>query len=187
VGSPLLDAIGSRRSYSVVTADAPGRAELLPLVHAAARAADHGALRPWRLIELRGPARAVLGEALVASAGLDGSAAAKLAAKPLRASLLIAVVACRRSSNKVPYWEQEAAAAGVAPLLSLLLEEAGWGVLWRPGAHTRTEPVRRVHELADSEELLGWLYVGGIPDTAKPAVRPPLAPADFLTSLPLPR
>ncbi|WEO76607.1 nitroreductase family protein [Cryobacterium sp. SO2] len=185
MGSPLLDAIGARRSYSVVTADAPGRAELLPLVQAAARAADHGALRPWRLIELRGEARAALGDAFVASAGLDGPAAAKLAAKPLRASLLIAVVASRRSSDKVPHWEQDAAAAGVAHLLSLLLEDAGWGVMWRTGAHTRTGPVRRVHGLADSEELLGWLYVGGIPDTAKPAVRPPLTPTDFLTSLPL--
>ena len=183
MGSPLLDAIGSRRSYSVVTADAPGRAELLPLVQAAARAADHGALRPWRLIELRGPARAALGEALVASAGLDGSAAAKLAAKPLRAELLIAVVASRRPSHKVAVWEQDATAAGVAHLLSLLLEEAGWGVMWRTGPHTRTEPVRRVHGLTDKEELLGWLYVGGVPAATKPAIRQPLDPAEYLTPL----
>jgi nitroreductase len=186
VGSPLLDAIGSRRSYPVVTMDAPGRAELLPLVQAAARAADHGALRPWRLIELRGDARGALGEAFVVSAGLEGRAAAKLAAKPLRASLLIAVVASRRPSHKVADWEQDATAAGVAHLLSLLLEEAGWGVMWRTGAHTRSEPVRRVHGLAANEELLGWLYVGGIPTATKPASSPPVSPDDVLTPLPLP-
>lgn len=184
MAAPLLDAIGSRRSYSVVTTEAPGRADLLPLVQAAARAADHGALRPWRLIELRGEDRTALGDAFVECAGLEGPAAAKLAAKPLRASLLLAVVASRRPSPKVAGWEQDATAAGVAHLLSLLLEEAGWGVMWRTGGHTRAEPVRRVHGLADSEELLGWLYVGGIPATTKPATRLPLDPADFLTPLP---
>lgn len=184
--SAVFDAISSRRSYSAVTADAPGPAELLPLVQAAARAADHGALRPWRLIELRGEARAALGDALVASAGLHGAAAAKLAGKPLRASLLVAVVASRQPSEKVPHWEQDATAAGVAHLLSLLLENAGWGVMWRTGGHTRAEPVRRLHGLADSEELLGWLYVGGVPATAKPAVRPAIDPSAYLTPLPLP-
>ena len=182
--SAVFDAISSRRSFSAVTEDAPGRAELLPLVRAAARAADHGALRPWRLIELRGDDRVALGTALAASAGLEGAAAAKLAGKPLRASLLLAVVASRQPSEKVPHWEQDAAAAGVAHLLTLLLEDAGWGAMWRTGGHTRSEPVRRLHGLAETEELLGWLYVGGIPASAKPAVRPPIDPAAFLTPLP---
>ena len=125
-----------------------------------------------------------MANALAAAAGLDGPAAAKLADKPLRASLLLAVVASRRASPKVPVWEQDATAAGVAHLLSLLLEDAGWGVMWRTGGHTRAEQVRRMHGLADSEELLGWLYVGGIPDAVKPMVRPPVDPEDFLTALP---
>ena len=182
--SAVLDAIASRRSYSVVTADAPGRDELVPLIQAAARASDHGALRPWRIIELRGDARAALGAALVAAAGFEGPAAAKLAGKPLRASLLLALVARRRPSHKVPDWEQDAAAVGVAHFLSLLLEDAGWGVMWRTGGHTRAEPVRQVHGLADGEELLGWLYVGGIPENVKPAVRQPVNTDDHLSALP---
>jgi len=182
--SAVLDAIASRRSYSVVTTDAPGRDELVPLIQAAARASDHGALRPWRIIELRGDARAALGDAFVAAAGLEGPAAVKLAGKPLRASLLLALVASRRPSHKVPAWEQDAAAAGVAHFLGLLLEDAGWGVMWRTGGHTRAEPVRQVHGLAAGEELLGWLYVGGIPETTKPAVRQPVDVDDYLSALP---
>ncbi|HEY0261298.1 MAG TPA: nitroreductase family protein, partial [Lacisediminihabitans sp.] len=110
-----------------MTSEAPAHDQLLPLVEAAATVADHGSLRPWRLIELRGEARARLGSAFVEAAGLDADGGAKLAAKPLRAPLLIAIVAVHRQSFKVEEWEQDAAASGVAHLLSLLLDEAGWG------------------------------------------------------------
>ncbi|MFM9877452.1 MAG: nitroreductase family protein [Rhodoglobus sp.] len=179
-----LEVVRRRQSHAVVTDAAPTRAELLPLVQAVASVADHGALKPWRLIELRGDARVRLGEALVASSALTGSDAERLAAKPLRASLLIAVVARHEPSFKVAEWEQDAAASGVAHLLSLLLAEAHWGVMWRTGPHTRSEAVRRVHGLADNEKLLGWLYVGGIPANgkAKPP-REPIDPEAYLTAL----
>jgi nitroreductase len=151
-----------------VTADAPTHEELLPLVAAAGTAADHGALEPWRLIELRGDARVRLGRAFVAASGLDGPPAENLAAKPLRAPLLIAVVARHEPSIKVPEWEQDAAASGVAHLLSLLLDEAGWGVFWRTGGHVRHPAVAELHGLAPNEKLMGWLYVGGIPEQTKP-------------------
>ena len=157
-----LEAFRRRRSHPRVTADAPSHAELLPLVEAAATVADHGSLRPWRLIELRGDARHRLGEAFVGASGLTGHDAESLAAKPLRASLLFAVVAKEVPSIKVPAWEQEAAASGVAHALSLLLDEAGWGVMWRTGGHVRSAEVRAMHGLSANEKLLGWLYVGGV-------------------------
>ena len=52
-------------------------------------------------------------------------------------------------------------------MLSLLLDEAGWGVFWRTGIHTRSEAVHKMHQLADNEHLLGWLYVGGRPERTK--------------------
>lgn len=177
-----LDAVLRRRSHASVTADAPSHEELLPLVAAAATVADHGALRPWRLIELRGAARERLGAAFVEASGLEGTDAEKLAAKPLRASLLIAIVSSPVPSFKVPEWEQEAVAAGVAHTLSLLLDDAGWGVMWRSGGHTRHDAVHRMHRLADHEKLLGWLYVGGkLPDKEKP--RKPIDPESLISSL----
>ena len=172
--------MSDRRSYSRVTGIAPSRTELLPLVAAAARVADHGALRPWRLLELRGDARDRLGAAFVAASACEGLEAIKLAGKPLRAPLLIAIVASRRANFKVAGWEQDAAAAGVAHLLTLLLENAGWGAMWRTGPLVRTAPVRALHRLADGEELLGWLYVGGIPEESKPGVRLSIDPEEFL-------
>lgn len=152
-----------------MTADAPTHEQLLPLVEAVSTAADHSALRPWRLIELRGAARERLGDAFVAVSGLDPDTkeARKLREKPLRASLLIAIVAIHTPHFKVPEWEQDAAAAGIAHLLSLLLHEQGWGVMWRSGGHTRAPQVAAVHGLAEHEKLLGWLYVGGIPESER--------------------
>lgn len=168
-----LDAVLRRHSRSSVTEEAPTHEQLVPLVEAAATSADHGDLKPYRLIELRGSDRERLGAAFVEASGLEGKEAAQLAAKPLRASLLIAIVVCHRESFKVPPWEQDAAAAGVAQVLSLLLDEAGWGVMWRTGGHVRSAAVRRVHSLEANEQLLGWLYVGGVPEKTKPENRRP--------------
>ncbi|MCU1422654.1 MAG: nitroreductase [Microbacteriaceae bacterium] len=179
----VLDAVSRRRSHAKVTPAAPTHEQLLPLVAAAGTVADHASLRPWRLIELRGDARNRLGEAFVVAAGLDDESGAKLAAKPLRASLLIAVVAVHQPSFKVTEWEQDATASGVAHMLSLLLSEAGWGVMWRTGHQTRTPQVRAMHGLADNEQLLGWLYVGGLPEDAREGSKTRIDPSEFLTSL----
>ena len=177
-----LQSVLRRRSRSSVTAEAPTHEQLLPFVEAAATVADHGDLKPWRLIELRGDARVRLGAAFVEASGLEAKDAAKLAEKPLRASLLIAIVASYKPSFKVHRWEQEAVASGVAHTLSLLLDEAGWGVFWRSGGHTRSDAVHRMHELSADEELLGWLYVGGIEKT-KPEKKNKLNGEKFLSSL----
>ncbi|HEY1105105.1 MAG TPA: nitroreductase family protein, partial [Agromyces sp.] len=158
---PARRAALARRSAPKVTDASPDDAELVELLQAAERVADHAGLRPWRTIALRGDARARLGAALVAASGFDGDAAAKLAAKPLRAPLLVAIVVRRTWHPKAADWEQDAAAAGVAHVLSLLLDEAGWGVMWRTGPHTRHPAVAEMHGLAPKEQLLGWLYVGG--------------------------
>lgn len=161
-----LEAVRNRRSWSKVTEAAPTRAELLTLLTAAGRVADHSSLRPWRVIELRGSDRERLGRAISKAEGAKGAST-----KPLRAPLLLAVVASYRKSEKVPRWEQEAVASGVAHMLSLLLDEAGWGVIWRTGHYTRSKPVAKLHGLQRNEELLGWLYVGGKPPKAHPGRR----------------
>ena len=60
-----LEAVRARQSSSKVTDEAPSRDELLKLVAAAGRVADHSSLRPWRLIELRGSDRELLGLSLI--------------------------------------------------------------------------------------------------------------------------
>ncbi|MBT2483169.1 MULTISPECIES: nitroreductase family protein [unclassified Microbacterium] len=174
-----LDAVRARQSWSKVDETAPTREELLTYVGAAGRVADHSSLRPWRLIELRGADREVLGAAIAKAQG-DSSPSTK----PLRAPLVIAVVASYRKSEKVPRWEQEAVASGVAHVLSLLLDEAGWGVIWRTGHYTRSKAVAKAHGLGKNEELLGWLYVGGKPAGRRPGRRKPVDARKLVTRMP---
>jgi nitroreductase len=60
----VLDAALARRSSPKVTDAAPDDAALVALLEGAGRVADHAALRPWRVIALRGAARERLGAAL---------------------------------------------------------------------------------------------------------------------------
>ncbi|WP_243073869.1 nitroreductase family protein [Microbacterium sp. SS28] len=176
--SSAFEAARARRSWSKVTDAAPSHGELLELVSAAGRVADHSSLKPWRLIELRGDDRKALGRAINKAEGHKGAST-----KPQRAPLLIAVVASYRKS-KVPRWEQEAVASGVAHMLSLLLDEAGWGVFWRTGGYTRDKAVAKAHGLEKNEELLGWLYVGGKPHRSRGGHRKPLDASRFVSRMP---
>lgn len=176
-----LDAMLSRRSWSKVTDEAPTHEELLELIAGAGRVADHSSLRPWRLIELRGADRERLGRAIAKAEGEK-----KPSEKPLRAPLLIAVVASCRKSGKVPRWEQEAVASGVAHMLSLALDEAGWGVIWRTGHYTRSKPVAKAHGLKKGEELLGWLYVGAKPPRTRSGSRKGVDARRVLSRMPKP-
>lgn len=178
-----FEAALARRSRSKVTDDTPSHAELIELLGAAGRVADHSSLRPWRVIALRGSARARLGRALARAAGRSAEDAGKYERKAERAPLIIAVVYSPKKSSKVPSWEQEAVASGVAHMLSLLLDEAGWGVFWRTDPNTRSKRVAAMHDLKKRERLLGWLYVGGVPENAKPGRRSPVPAEKLLTEL----
>ncbi|GAA4118668.1 nitroreductase family protein [Enteractinococcus coprophilus] len=178
---PVFDAMTRRASHSKVTDEAPSHEELGELISVMSSVPDHSRLRPWRIIELRGKDREALGKAL---AKANKTPKEKGISKATRAPLLLAPVVCPKKSKKVPYWEQEAVAAGVAHLLSLLLAEAGWGTMWRTGLATRSKAVRKAMKLAKDEQLLGWIYVGGVPENKrKPKPRKPLDLKQHLTSL----
>jgi nitroreductase len=178
----VAEAMLRRRSHSSVGDDAPSDKQLRRALEVAGTVADHAALHPWRVIAIRGEARERVGRAIAEATGATGEAAEKLARKPLRAPLLLAVVVSPKPSIKVADWEQEAVASGVAHALSLLLDEAGWGVMWRTGHYTRSDAVHRAHGLAPEERLLGWLYVGSRPEK-KSGRRAPISAKEHLTSL----
>lgn len=184
---PVLEAMARRRSVSKVGPKTPTDSEIADLLAAVTPVADHKALRPWRLILMRGEERMALANALDAAEGItreDG----EYNTKPFRAELLIAVVASPKFHPAVPEWEQLATAAGAGHLLELALWQSGWGVMWRTGVYANTDPVRRAHRLADHEHLMGWLYVGDIDESFRQRLaqskKPPLDPAQFISRMP---
>ncbi|WP_241961095.1 nitroreductase family protein [Salinibacterium hongtaonis] len=184
---PLLSAMAARRSVSKVGPATPTDAELVEILAAVTPVADHKALRPWRLITLRGDDRVRLAKAMDAAAG-ETREPGEFTTKPFRAELLIAIVASPTEHPKVREWEQHATAAGAAHLLELALWAAGWGVMWRTGMLTNAPEVRAAHGLRENELLMGWLYVGAIDEAFRERLneskRPPLDPRNFLGRMP---
>ena len=182
----VLHALATRRSISKVGPETPSDADLRELIRVVSSVADHKALRPWRFLIIRGDDRLRLGEALDEAAG-ETRRPGEVNTKPLRAELLLALVASPTPHPKVPDWEQHATAAGAGHLLELALWQAGWGVMWRTGALTNAPAVRRLHGLSETELLMGWLYIGSVPERYRSRLatgtRPLPNPDQFLDTL----
>jgi nitroreductase len=186
VADPVLHAMSTRRSISKVGPETPNDADLRELIRSVTSVSDHKGLRPWRFLILRGDDRHRLGEALDEAAGVTRKPG-EVNTKPLRAELLLALVASPTKHEKVPEWEQHATAAGAGHLLELALWQAGWGVMWRSGTLTNSPPVRRLHRLKEHELLMGWLYIGAVPERYRQrlatSTRPLPKPEQFLDTL----
>ncbi|MFH8786987.1 nitroreductase family protein [Streptomyces roseoverticillatus] len=159
----VTTAILTRRSEHLLLDPAPDDDEFTYLLRVAAAAPDHGLLRPWRWVLLRGDDREALGACLAEEAQEDRRA--RTAAKVRRAPLLASLVFTPVREHKVPSWEQLAATSGMAHTLMLLLHARGYGSIWRTGAQVRSPRVHGLLGLEEGEECLGWLYIG-TPDPA---------------------
>ena len=186
VADPVLHALSTRRSISKVDPETPNDSDLLEIIRSISSVADHKSLRPWRFLIIRGNDRHRLGDALDEAAGVVRKPG-ETNTKPLRAELLLALVSSPVNHDKVPEWEQHATAAGAGHLLELALWQAGWGVMWRSGTLTNTESVRRLHRLDDHELLMGWFYIGAVPERYRQrlttSTRPLPKPEQFLDTL----
>lgn len=160
-----MELLSTRRSVGKLTEPAPDHATLSRLVEVALRAPDHGALRPWRVLSIRGAAREAFGELLaeVVRAADPGADDAKLDAarkKALRAPLLLVIACTPRPHPKVPEIEQILSAGCVAHGLLLALQAEGFGAIWRTGEPAYDPGVKRALGLRETDHVVGILYVG---------------------------
>ncbi|MEJ3656319.1 nitroreductase [Actinomycetes bacterium KLBMP 9759] len=175
-GDDPLAVLRGRRSRAALTAPGPDRPQLRELLEVAATAPDHGRLRPWRFIVVDGPALGQLGESFAAAhaerePGVTATQLARTRTKPLRAPVVVVVVAVLRDHPKVGWAEQRASAACVAHGLTLAAHARGFGAMWRTGWYGETAKVRAHLGLLDNEEVTGWIYLG-TPTGSPPPPRP---------------
>src|SRR6202049_3391543 len=102
-----IDALLQRRSARALTEPAPDEGALQLIFASAVRAPDHGRLRPWRFIVVRGGARERFGELLAQHLRRTHAAASeeqlqRERAKALRAPLIIVVAARCNPQVKIP-------------------------------------------------------------------------------------
>ena len=165
-----LTLLHSRNSVPQLTEPGPNDAQLEAMLKAAVRAPDHARLRPWRFLTITGDARQQLGELYAEAAAqrqaeqqgevMSDEERAKLAAKALRAPLIIVVIATLSEHPKVPEVEQLLSAGSAAQNILLAAHAQGFGAIWRTGANAFDRRVLDGLGLADNERLVGYLYIG---------------------------
>lgn len=181
----ILRFLQERNSAPKLMAPAPSAEQMEEIFRAALRAPDHAWLRPWRFITIDGERRHAFGELLEASLvartpHADDAARSKARNAPLRAPLLVVVVAKLTEHAKVPIMEQRLSAACAAHAIILATQACGFAGIWRTGEPAFDRVVMAGLGLADTEEVIGFLYLGTRDGAAKTI--PSLDPGDFVST-----
>jgi nitroreductase len=172
-----IELLLTRASNGKLGEPAPDDETVQLALQAAVRAPDHGLLRPWRLLLVRGEARERLGramrEALLARRP-DASAPEleREQAKPLRAPLLIVVAARVQESPKVPAIEQILSAGAAAQNILLALHARGYAGMWRTGPAVYDAGFKRALGFDAGDAIVGLIYAG-TPRIPAPAIPRP--------------
>lgn len=182
--SDVLKFLQQRNSAAKLEAPAPNEAQLREMIVAATRVPDHAWLRPWRFLSIAGERRRDFGVVLERcllerDPAADEAARHKARNAPLRAPLLLVVVARISEHPKVPAVEQRLSAGCAAQAILLAAEAQGFAGIWRTGAPAFDPQVMAALGLADNEEIVGFLYLGTRAGRAKPL--PELAPEGYLS------
>jgi nitroreductase len=158
-------AIRERVSCPRLDAPAPTEGQLEQLLAAAIRAPDHGLLRPWRFIVVQDEARLRLGEMLAQCCRQDQpeiteAQVEKLRQAPLRAPMLLIVVAEVAIGHKVSVIDQIMACAAAVQNLLLCAHSIGVGAMWRTGAPALSPSLKVRLGFRPEDEIVGFVYLG---------------------------
>ena len=162
----LFEAIAARSTAKSVVAPGPTAEQLSRLLEAAARAPDHGRLRPWRFVAVNGPDRETFANA-VAQSRRDQNAnftdeQLELEREKIRRSPSILVAGCvvRKDIPKVPEIEQVIAAGAAVENLLLAATELGIGAMWKTGPAAYSARVKAAVGLGADDHIVAILHLG---------------------------
>jgi nitroreductase len=171
-----IDALLSRRSARALTEPAPDSGALELIFSAAARAPDHGRLRPWRFVVVRGPARERFGELLAEQLRRTHPQSAQEVLqrerlKAFRAPLIVVVAAHCEPAVKIPVIEQTLSAGAAAHAMMLAAFALGFNAMWKTGAAAYDAAVKQALGLEPADAIVGFLYFGSENGERAPAAR----------------
>lgn len=177
-----LDVLNQRRSVPSRQLGEPGPdgAELERLLAAAVRVPDHGKLVPFRLLTIRGEARARLGAALAEIHARNEPDVAPAALQKDRerysfAPLIVTVIARLEADHpKVPEQEQLLSAGCVAYNLLLGAQALGYGAQWLTGWAAYDRDAAALLGLAPNERVVAFVHIGTSREPAPERNRPAL-------------
>lgn len=163
-----LSALHGRVSCPRLIEPAPKGETLRNIQKAAFRAADHGRMRPWRFLMLEGDSKNKLGELFIKAASskseeLTDKQKQRIASKPLRAPMIMIVIASLKQNPKVPDIEQIISAGATAQNMITAAYAQGVGAIWRTGDIAYDQIVMDGLGLSENEQIVGFLYLGTMP------------------------
>ncbi|GAN87142.1 nitroreductase [Komagataeibacter intermedius] len=169
-----LDLLLSRFSTDALMEPAPTGDVLHAILSTAMRAPDHGKLRPWRYVLVRGDARSEVAQRVVASMKrLDPDVdPAKIEKRQSRFSTMPLVIVLGmhlRPEHKIPLIEQELAVGAAAMNILNALHATGFGGVWVSGDVAYDPELAAELGFRAPHRLAGFLFVG----TPKPDARGP--------------
>jgi nitroreductase len=181
-----IDLLLTRRSARALTEPAPDAGALELILRSAARAPDHGRLRPWRFVLIRGPARARFGALLAAQLQRshptsNAEALEREAHKAMRAPLIVVVAARCNPQAKIPPLEQLLSAGAAAHAMMLCACALGFNAMWKTGAAAYDEQVRTGLGLESGDAIVGFMYLGT--ESGEPAAVPPSELRELISEL----
>lgn len=179
----FLDFLEDRRSVPSRQLGDPGPApeQLERLLVAAIRVPDHGKLIPWRLLLVRGEARAKLGAALAeihhrVDPGVPPAVAQKDRERFSFAPLIVTVIARVEPDHpKVPEQEQILSAGYIAYNLLLGAQALGFGAQILTGWAAYDRGVAELLGLGEKERIVAFVHIGTARESAPERLRPALA------------
>lgn len=163
-----LTCLTSRQSMPprLLSEPVPDAADLDEIFRSAMSAPDHGAVRPWRFLIIQGEARQRLGDVFADAMArrepdADAETLEKARAKPLRAPMLIAVLAeIVEDHPKAPVVEQILAAGAASQNMLNAIHAKGYGGILLSGANCYDDRVKAALGLAPKDAIIGFIYVG---------------------------
>ena len=168
-----IECLLGRNSAPKLQEPAPDAQALEKIYQAAFRAPDHARLRPWRFLVIKDQARDKLGELFSEALKKRNPDSTedelnKVKSKPMRAPLLIVVIAKLIPHKKIPRDEQLLSAGCAAHSMMLACHALGYAGIWRTGGNAYDPYVMKGLGLADNEVVVGFLYIGSINGKYKP-------------------
>lgn len=178
--NPCIEALLARHSVAVKRLGGPGpsAAELSLIYEAATTAPDHGALRPWRLIEISSEARSQLAELFIdgkrrSQRQLSDAEIEREREKAIRPPVLLAFVARPIANHPmVPAVEQLASAGAAMQLVLMAAHFLGYGAIILSGSRCADRSVLSSLQISEGEHFLGFISIGSIVDEPRFGKRP---------------
>ncbi len=144
---------------------APSAEQIEHILQAAMSAPDHGELTPYRFLIIEGEARFRLAEifaqaTLQRNPEVDEATLNKQKNKPLRAPMIITVIANITQNPNIPEIEQILCAGCAAQHIQLACRALGFGSIWLTGANSYDMTVYQALGLDIDERIIGFIYIG---------------------------